>query len=151
MLYLAADHRGLELKEGVKRYLSDKGLETEDIGAFEYNKDDDYPDFASSVAMRISVNPNSDKAIIICGSGHGVDIVANKFKNVRAVLCFNRQVAQQSREHEDANILVLASDWLNLKDAQDIINVWFASNFDGAERNIRRLRQIQEIEERNFK
>lgn len=151
MIYLASDHRGFELKEELKKYLLENKFETEDVGAFEYDKDDDYPDFASLAALKVSANPANDKAILICGSGHGIDIVANKFKDVRAVLCFNRQVAQQSREHEDANILVLASDWLNLEEAKDIINTWFASNFDGAERNIRRLRKIQDIEKQNFK
>lgn len=150
MIYLGADHRGFQLKEELKKYLSDNGLEMEDIGAFEYDKDDDYPDFASLAAEKVSANPANDKAIVICGSGHGVDMVANKFRNVRAALCFNRQIAAQSREHEDANVLVLASDWLSLEEAKDIINVWLASNFDGADRNIRRLRKIQEIEGKNF-
>src|SRR3989338_858471 len=151
MIYLAADHRGFQLKEHIKKHLSAIGFIVEDIGAFEYEKDDDYPDFSSAAAQKVSENPASDKAVIICGSGHGVDIVANKFKGVRAALCFNRQVVQQSREHEDANILVLASDWLSPEEAKDIINIWFASNFDGADRNIRRLKKIKEIEEKNFR
>lgn len=151
MIYLAADHRGFELKENIKKYLSDKGLKIEDVGAFDYDKNDDYPDFASLAAEKILANSAGDKAIIICGSGHGVDIVANKFKGVRAALCFNRQVAQQSREHEDTNILVLASDWLNFEEAKEITKAWLETPFTGEERNIRRLRKIKEIEERNLK
>lgn len=151
MIYLASDHRGFNLKEKIKKYLLENKFDTEDVGAFEYDQDDDYSDFASLAALKVSANPAEDKAILVCGSGHGVDIVANKFKGARSALCFNRQVAQQSREHEDANILVIASDWLDFEEAKDIINVWLAANFDGAERNIRRLRKVQEIENKNFK
>lgn len=151
MIYLAADHRGFELKENIKKHLLDSGFETEDIGAFEYNKDDDYPDFASSASLKVSENPASNKAIIICGSGHGVDIVANKFKAVRAALCFNQQVAKQSREHENSNILVLASDWISSEEAKEIARIWLDTPFTGEERNVRRLNKIREIEKQNFK
>ena len=151
MIYLGTDHRGFQLKEELKKYLVEQGHEIDDLGALEYNKDDDYPDFAVAVAAKVAENPDAHKGILICGSGHGVDMVANKFKDVRAALCFNRQVAAQSREHEDANILVLASDWLDPADAKDIVTVWLGKQFDGAERNIRRLGKIQEIEERNFR
>ena len=151
MIYLATDHRGFKLKEELKRYLIEQGHEVEDFGAFEYKKDDDYPDFAVAVAEKVAENPEAHKGILICGSGHGMDMVANKFKGIRAALCFNRQVAVQSRAHEDANVLILASDWLDPADTKDIVTVWLGKQFDGAERNIRRLGKIREVEERNFK
>lgn len=151
MIYLAADHRGFKLKEELKKYLLEQGFEAEDVGAFEYNKDDDYVDFASEAARKIAENSTLHKGIFICGSGHGMDMVANKFKGVRAVLVFNAEVAAQSREHEDANVLVLASDWLEPEKAKDLVTIWLGKQFDGAERNIRRLGKIEEIEKDNFK
>lgn len=151
MIYLGADHRGFKLKEILKQYLGQQGNEVEDLGALAYDKDDDYPDFAQGVAAKVAENPEENKGILICGSGHGVDVAANKFKGVRAALCFNRQVAAQSREHEDANVLVLASDWIEEREAKEIVDAWLSTRFDGADRNIRRLRKIGEIEEGNFK
>lgn len=150
MIYLGTDHRGLQLKEELKKFLAEQGFEAEDLGAFEYNKDDDYPDFAATVASKVAENLSVHKGILLCGSGHGVDIVANKFKGIRAALCFNPQVAAQSREHEDANVLVLASDWLESAEAKDIVTVWLGKSFSGEERHIRRINKIREIEERNF-
>ena len=151
MLYLATDHRGLKLKEELKKYLLEQGFEIEDVGAFAYNQDDDYVDFASTAAQKIVENPSMHKGIFICGSGHGMDMVANKFKGVRAVLVFNSEVAAQSREHEDANVLVFASDWIEPEKAEDLVTIWLGKSFGGAERNIRRLNKIKEIEESNFK
>lgn len=151
MIYLGTDHRGFQLKEELKKYLIEQGFEIEDLGALEYNKDDDYPDFAAAVAAMVAENPSIHRGILLCGSGHGVDIVANKFSGVRAALCWNRQVAAQSREHEDVNVLVLASDWLDPAEVKDIVTVWLGKSFSGEERHIRRLNKIREIEERNFK
>ncbi len=151
MIYLAADHRGFQLKEELKKYLIEQGHEIEDLGALEYNKEDDYPDFAIAAAEKIAENPSAHRGILICGSGHGVDMVANKYKGVRAALVFNRRVAAQSREHEDANILVLASDWLESEEAKDIVTVWLAKPFSGAERHVRRLKKMEEIEDKNFR
>lgn len=150
MLYLGADHRGFLLKESLRAYLSKQEYEVEDLGAFEFNIDDDYPDFAAAVAAKIAEAPSFNRGILICGSGHGTDMVANKFKGVRAALCFNRKVAAQSREHEDANILVLASDWLKESEAKDIVAVWLEVQFLGEERHIRRLKKITDIEKNNF-
>lgn len=151
MIYLAADHRGFQLKEELKKYLLEQGFEIEDVGAFAYNKDDDYVDFALAAAQKIAENPALHKGVFICGSGHGMDMVANKFKGIRAALVFNPEVAVQSREHEDANVLILASDWLEPEKAKDLVTIWLGKQFDGAERNIRRLGKVGEIEKKNFK
>lgn len=151
MIYLGTDHRGFQLKEELKKYLIEQELEVEDLGAFAYDKNDDYPDFAAAVVEKVAGNSVAGRGIILCGSGHGVDIVANKFKGIRAALCFNPQVAAQSREHEDVNVLVLASDWLDPTDAKNIVSVWLGKSFSGEERHIRRINKIREIEEKNFK
>ena len=150
MIYLAADHRGFKLKEEIKEYLMKQGVEAEDVGAFAYNQDDDYVDFARTASEKIAENSGVNKGIFICGSGHGMNIVADKFKGLRAALCFNRQIAAQSREHDDANVLVLASDWIDSADAKDIVTVWLGKQFSGAERHIRRLEKIREIEKQCF-
>lgn len=159
MIYLGADHRGFLLKEELKKFLTDSGLEVQDVGAFEYNKDDDYVDFARIASEKIVEclmqdhrdSPRACRGVFICGSGHGMAIVADKFKGLRSALAFNRDVAIQSREHEDANILVLASDWLSVEEAKEIVLVWLKTPFSGEERHVRRLKKIQEIEEKNFK
>ncbi len=150
MIYFAADHRGFALKEQLKTFLDEKRQDVEDTGAFEYDAEDDYVDFARLAAKKISKNPVERRGIFVCGSGHGMDIVANKYKGVRAALGFNKEVARQSREHEDANVLVLAADWLNFDETKEIVLVWLFTEFTGEERNVRRLGKIKEIEEINF-
>ncbi|HRZ29390.1 MAG TPA: RpiB/LacA/LacB family sugar-phosphate isomerase [Candidatus Paceibacterota bacterium] len=110
MLYLASDHRGFGLKEKVKEFLNTVKIEYKDFGNLVYDKDDDLPDFASKVAKKISQNSKKDKGIVICGSGVGGSIISNKFKKVRAALCLTVNVAKESREHHDSNVLCLAAD-----------------------------------------
>lgn len=150
-IVLAADHRGFKIKEGIKDFLSAGGYEVEDVGARRYEGGDDYADFAEEAVKRMLSFGNDARAILICGSGHGMDIVANKHRGVRAALVFNNAVARQSREHEDANVLILASDWLATQEAEEIVKVWFTTPFSGEERNVRRLKKIEKIEERNFR
>jgi len=150
MIYLGADHRGFALKETVKAWLLETGYEVNDVGAHELDVTDDYPDFAEMAMEKLSKSLDHQKAILICGSGHGMDMIANKYKGVRAALCFNLNVAKQSREHEDANVLVLPSDWLKEHDALEIVKAWLEMEFGSAERNVRRLEKMSEVEGRNF-
>lgn len=151
MIYLAADHRGFSLKEALKQFLAGRGYDVEDVGAFQYDESDDYVDFARAASEKIAQNPSTHKGIFICGSGHGMGIVADKFRGLHAALCFNREVAIQSREHGNANVLVLAADWITDALAQEIAHAFLATPFSGEERHGRRLKKIQEIEEKNFK
>lgn len=147
MIYLGADHRGFSLKETLKAFLLESGQMVKDCGAFEMDINDDYPDFAKAVCEALAADPEG-KGILICGSGHGMDMIANKYKGVRAALCFNQKVAIQSREHEDANVLVLPSDWLKEKEAEEIVKAWLETPFGEAERNVRRLQKIIAVEEK---
>lgn len=152
MTYLAADHRGFQLKEVLKRFLSEElHLPLIDVGAHEEDMYDDYVDFAKSALEEIVKDPVSHKGIFVCGSGHGMDMAANKYKGIRAALGFNTDVARQSREHENSNVLVLASDWIKEDEAKKIVEIWLASEFSGVERHIRRIDKISAIEEKNFK
>ncbi len=146
MLYIGADHRGFELKEKLKEWLKDRGLLVEDLGAHTLEPEDDYPDFALAVARKVFENPDSDRGILFCGSGHGMDIVANKIKGIRAALGFNVAVAKQSREHEDANILVLAADWVTPDEAGEVVKTFLETKFSGEERNRRRIKKVEMIE-----
>lgn len=150
MIYLGADHRGFSLKEGLKARLLEIGEHVTDCGAFELDINDDYPDFAKAVCDALIADPEG-KGILICGSGHGMDMIANKYKGIRSALCFNTSVAKQSREHEDANVLVLPSDWIKEKDAFDIVTLWLKTPYGQEERNLRRLQKMSEIEEVNFR
>ena len=151
MIYLAADHRGFQLKEILKRALSDQGYPIEDVGAFHYDETDDYVDFAKAALEKMADNPGLHKGIFICGSGHGMNMVADKFLNMRAALGFNRYVAVQSRQHEDVNVLILAADWIKEREAQDIVSDWLNTEFIGENRHTRRLEKIKIIEKKNFR
>ncbi|MDP1688964.1 MAG: RpiB/LacA/LacB family sugar-phosphate isomerase [bacterium] len=151
MIYIGADHRGFELKEILKKWLIENKVQFFDVGAIEEVEVDDYPDFAAMVAKSVASSPEEHKGILVCGSGHGVDMVANKYKGVRSALAFKKEVAIQSRAHENANVLTLPADWLKPEEASEILDVWLRTNFDNAERNQRRLGKIDVIEGENFK
>lgn len=141
-VFFGADHRGFQLKEALKAHLAARGVQVEDLGNTVEDPNDDYVDFAAKVAAKVSENPSDHRGILICGSGHGVDMVANKFKGVKSALAFNEAVAKQSREHEDANVLALASDWVSEEDAKKIVDVWLATPFSGEGRHVRRLAKL---------
>jgi len=150
-IIFAADHRGFKIKEAIKSFLADGRSEVEDVGAFGFRADDDYVDFAEEAVKKMLSFGGGARAILVCGSGHGMDMVANKHRGVRAALVFNNDVARQSREHENANVLILAADWLTPGEAQKIVKTWLDTPFGGEARHKRRLKKIEEIEERNFK
>ena len=151
MLYLAADHRGFALKETLKTWLLENAAPFKDMGALLLDINDDYPDFGEAAVQAVLQAPHENKAVLLCGSGHGMEVIANKFKGIRAALCFNTAVAKQSREHENANVLVLAADWVRDREAIDITKVWLETPFSNAERNVRRLEKLAKLEDTNFK
>ena len=140
---IGADHAGYELKEKVKKYLEKKGIETEDVGTF--SKDSvDYPDYAFQVASQVS-DKKVDFGVLVCKSGIGMSIAANKFKNVRAALCFSPEMAKLARSHNDANVLSLSQEFTKVDDAYKIIDTWLATNFEGG-RHERRVEKIKKRE-----
>lgn len=126
-IYLGADHRGFEMKEIIKQWLAENDYEVEDVGDFVFNPDDDYVDYALKVGESIEGSEENARGILLCGSGHGVDIVANKFPHVRAVLGFNTEVTIQGREHEDANILVIPAEWLTPDEACERVRLFLTT------------------------
>lgn len=151
MIYLAADHRGFQLKEILKGFLTASGESVFDAGSFQYEAGDDYTDFAIAASEKMVSNLSESKGIFLCGSGVGMDVVAAKFKGLRPALIHDIATAIQSREHGDTNVLVLAADTLSEDTAKEIVLVWLKTPFSGEERHVRRIKKIQELEERNFK
>ena len=139
--------RGYKLKEALKIYLRELNYVWEDLGAKELNPKDDYPDFALSVAKKVAENPEEDRGILICGSGVGVDIVANKIKGIRSALCFDVKQTQMSRNDDNVNVLSLASDFISEDLAKEIAKIWLETPFSGLEHHARRIEKIKKIDE----
>ena len=146
LIYIGADHRGFELKEILKKFLQENGYEVIDVGNDHYDKNDDYPDFAALAAHAVSQDSINRRGILICGSGAGMNIVANKFESVRAVSINNSEQAKLSRNDGDSNIISLSADCIDKEKAEDILRVWLKTPFSGDERHKRRLKKIMEIE-----
>lgn len=147
LIYIGSDHKGFELKEDLKKFLKNKGYEVIDVGNGSYDKNDDYPDFSSLVGRAVSHDSINRKGILICGSGVGVDIVANKFKDVRSVLAINPEQVRLSRNDDDTNVISLPAEFINNVAAVEILETWLNTPFSGEERHKRRLEKIKEIEE----
>lgn len=148
MIYLASDHRGYNLKEKIKGWFSEWGHKYEDMGAFEYDKDDDYPDFISKVAEKVSADSDNSKGIILGGSGQGEAMVANRYADVRAAVYYglNEEIIKLSREHNDANVLSLGASFLEEEEAKKTIRLWLETPFSGDERHKRRIQKIEKVE-----
>lgn len=149
LIYIGADHRGFKLKEALKHFLKEQGYEVIDVGNEIYDENDDYPDFAELIAEKVSGDSENNRGILFCRSGAGMDIVANKFKNVRSVLGFNKEQASLTRNDDDTNILVIPAGFVDFERAKEIIEIWLNVPFSGEERHKRRLGKIREIENSN--
>ena len=148
MIALGSDHGGYKLKEEIKKYLEEKEIEYEDCGTFSEERID-YPYIAKTVAIEVQKN-ECDCGILICRSGIGMSIVANKFKGIRCAKCNNEEEAKFSRMHNNSNILALGADYLTTNDAIKIVRMWIATEFEGG-RHQERIQIIDEIEKENMK
>lgn len=146
IIYIGADHRGFRLKEILIAALKEKNLPIFDVGAYTYDAGDDYPDFAFAVAKKVSESPEDRVGILICGSGAGVCVTANKFKNVRAALALSAEQAKVARADDHINVLCLASDYMIEAGASQIVVDWLNTSFSSAERHLRRIKKISDIE-----
>ena len=144
MIYLGADHRGFQLKEEIKKFLAEKKYQFEDMGNFAYDPSDDYTDFAKLVAQKVSEKPEEHKGVLICGSGVGVDITANKFNGVRSALADDIATAKQSREHDDANVLSLPANEVGFELAKQILETWLTAPFSNGEKYKRRIDKMEQ-------
>ncbi len=154
-ILVASDHAGFGLKEKLITYLKELGHEVEDKGAFEYDEEDDYPDFIIPLAREISMHPNELKGIIFGGSGQGEAMAANKFRDVRAALYYglgqcivkdtDESIIKLSREHNDANILSLGARFITEEEMKEVVKEWLDTPFVADERHKRRLSKMARI------
>ncbi len=143
MLYLASDHRGVRLKEGLVRYCDRQGIAYEDLGTSTHEAVD-YPDYAKEVARAVQKNPKA-KGVLICRSGIGMSIAANRFKGVRAALVHDVKVAASARNDDNANVLVLAAESMRSSRANKILRTWLSTPFSDAARHRRRVRKLNKL------
>lgn len=152
-IFLASDHAGFEMKNILVDFIKELSFEVEDLGPEELNPEDDYPLLIEKAGLEVFKNPEEAKAIILGGSGQGEAIVANRFPNVRAVVYYgsNLEIIKLSREHNDANVLSLAARFLSEEEAKEAVKLWLQTSFSGDKRHIRRLEEIDKMEESLYK
>ena len=138
-IFISSDHAGYKLKEDIKNYLKRKKLNFEDLGPKNDNRVD-YPDYAHKVARKVKIS-KKNIGILVCGSGTGMNIAANKHKNIRAAQCFNLKSTKLSRLHNDANIITLGSRLITKKNALKFVSVFLNTKFDGG-RHLKRVKKI---------
>ena len=138
-IFISSDHAGYKMKESIKKFLLKKNISFQDLGPDNDNKAD-YPDFAHKVAKKVGSN-KENVGILVCGSGTGMNITANKHKNIRAAQCFNLKSTKLSRLHNDANIITLGSRLLTKKNALNCVSVFLNTKFEGG-RHLKRIKKI---------
>lgn len=144
MIAIGCDHAAISFKSAVIKHLQDKGIAVKDFGAYEA-KSCDYPDYALPVAQAVA-GGECEKGILICGTGIGMSISANKVKGIRCALCGDTFSARLTREHNDANVLAMGERVLGLGLALDIVDVFLSTPFSGEERHSRRISKIGAME-----
>ena len=146
MIYIATDHAGLELKQKLIDHIKKQNLEVEDCGAFEFDAQDDYPDFIYPCAVKVSQNPGS-MGIILGGSGNGEAITANKVKGIRAAVFHggHEEIVKLSRYHNNANMLSLGARFMSVEEAERAVDLFIETGFEGG-RHARRVDKISQIE-----
>ena len=149
-IFLGADHRGFYLKEKVFKYLKDSGYDVEDIGGFEYDPNDDFPEFARVAVSKIRANEKYDpRAILICGGAQGMGMAANRFKGIRASVVWEPEEAKWTRNDNDSNIICLPARVFDKDEAEtkwkETVDIWLKTPFAAAPRFVRRNKQIDEV------
>ncbi len=145
---IGSDHGGYDLKEELKKHIGSNGIELVDVGT-STDKSCDYPDFGAKVAKK--VQGTDDVGILVCGTGLGMSMVANKFNGIRAALCHDEFTAKMAREHNNANVLCLGGRTTDIKEAKKIVDVFLGTDTSEEERHKRRVKGISDIEKNNFK
>ena len=158
-IFIAADHRGFELKNQLIEYLHEKNIRIEDLGNYQYEAEDDYPNYAKKVAQAVLQNPKDFLGIVICGSGVGVCIAVNRFKGIRCGLGFEPDQVKHMRENDHVNVLSLASDYLKVEKSSDdevnngpglekakkLVDVFLSTQPKRQEKYLRRIKKLDEI------
>lgn len=145
-VYLGADHAGFQLKETVMAHLSKMGHDVEDVGDKQLDPQDDYPHFAYALTTKVLGDDSDDaRGILLCGSGQGMCIAANRVRGIRASLCWNEEVARETRTDNDSNVLCVPARLLSEEESLRIIDTWLDTAFSGASRHVRRIHEIEEL------
>ncbi len=148
MIAIGADHGGYALKEELKKYLEEKGIEYKDFGTYSDERTD-YPIYGRQVVEAVQ-SKDFEKGILICGTGFGMTIIANKYKGIRCASCWSEEVAKLLKEHNNANIIALPGRFINISQAVSILRAWLGAEFLKG-RHQERLQMIEEIEKENMK
>ena len=152
-IFIGADHRGFKLKNKIIEYLKQKNIHVEDMGNYEYDPEDDYPDFAKKVARAVLQNPKDFLGIVICGSGVGVSVVVNRFKGIRCALGFSEDQVKHAKENDHINVLALAADYFKNDDkkndqgiekAKKLVDAFIQIPPKMEEKYLRRIKKIDE-------
>lgn len=146
MIYISSDHGGFELKNKIVKFLESKNHEVKDMGPPKHDPEDDYPDFVMPVVMNVLDDRENNKGILLCRNGVGVSMFANKFKGVRCCLSWDSKHAKSCKTDDDTNILALPADYLDEKQAFEIVETWLNEKFGEEERHKRRLRKVEDVE-----
>ena len=146
MIYIGADYRGFEKKNQLIQFLTERGLEVKDQGAYEYNEGDDFNDPAIAVAKSVREDKGSF-GILICDSAHGMTVQANRFKGIRAAHCDGPDSARLAREHDDANVLCMSAHFMDESKMQETATAFLETNFESLERRVRRINRLDERED----
>lgn len=146
-IYIGADHNGFERKQRLSEYLQKNGYEVIDEGDVSLAPEDDFPQFASKVvhAMRGDHDPDTAKGILICGSGQGMCMAANRYKGIRASLAFDQEEARSARNDDDSNVLCLSARSLDFDTTLSIVHTWLMTPFAGANRFKRRIQELDQL------
>jgi len=141
-IFIGADHRGFELKNKLMEYLQEKNIRIEDMGNYQYDPLDDYPDFAKKVAQAVLQNPTNFLGVVICGSGVGVAIAANRFKGIRCALGFEIDQVKHARENDHINVISIPSDYVDLEKAKKLIDAFISTQPKMEDKYLRRLKKL---------
>jgi ribose 5-phosphate isomerase B len=144
-IYLGTDHAGYELKNILAEYLTHAGHQVEDLGALTLEAEDDYPRYAYSVAAKVLGGNDDDRGILICGSGQGMTMAANRVNGVRAALAWDVESAAASRRDDNANVLVLPARFVDAETAEAMVDAWLAASFNADPKYQRRLDELEEL------
>lgn len=148
MIYIGADHQGYKLKEALKKYLNAHGVKYEDMGNHALEPEDDFPDFAFAVGLKVASNPRKHRGILLCGSGIGMTMAANKVRSVRAGHVSNAIEARKGRSDDDVNVLVLSAWEMTPALAGKLVKIWFATPFSQEKKYRRRVRKVEAFEKK---
>ncbi len=144
MIYIATDHRGFKLKNQLKQWLSEKKIKFKDLGAYKFDRDDDFPDYAKLLSNKVMQNPQN-KGIIFCGSGAGVSIACNKYKGIRSAIGFNHQQVRSFTEHDHVNVLAISADHTSKFKCFQLVKVFINTKYNKSEKYQKRVNMMENI------